>query len=169
MSPATAVAIPTPATKAKKPSPIGTNINGIAHYTSSPSPSLANKKMAATAKPPGGAAGGAVAVPTVRPVNRARRDANSQVAGRHSRNSAGRRTGSISDDPSANGGCTLPYGNISCTSRPEVQRTLIITQSCPIHIFLPSMPAARLLSSYIYIPRIFDSMDKMACFNINRR
>ncbi|KAJ3473441.1 hypothetical protein NLG97_g10305 [Lecanicillium saksenae] len=109
MSPATAVAIPTPATKAKKPSPIGTGINGVARSTASPSPSLANKKMAASAKPPASAGGGAVAVPTVRPVNRARRDANSQALGRHSRNSAGRRTGSISEDAAANGGASLPY------------------------------------------------------------
>lgn len=66
--------------------------------------------MAATAKPPASTAGGAVAVPTVRPVNRARRDTNSHALGRHSRNSAGKRTGSLSDEASANGGGTLPYG-----------------------------------------------------------
>ncbi|PMB73842.1 SAGA complex subunit spt20 [Beauveria bassiana] len=109
MSPATAVAIPTPATKTKKPSPIGSGINGVAHSTASSSPSLANKKMAVTAKPPASTAGGAAAVPTVRPVNRARRDVNPQALGRHSRNSAGKRTGSMSEDASANGGGTLPY------------------------------------------------------------
>ena len=111
MSPVTAAAAqPAPAApKIKRPPPPGIQTNGVVHSTSSPSPSMSNKKTTPVTKQPtpNSASDRNIAVSSVRGINRARREATSLSLGRNSRNSAGMRTdpfsaemdGQISEPP----------------------------------------------------------------------
>ncbi|KAF4505833.1 hypothetical protein G6O67_007743 [Ophiocordyceps sinensis] len=97
-------------TKAKRPVPPGIQTNGAMPSTSSPSPSMSAKKPPLSAKhTPTSAGDRTITASTVRPVNRARREASSQAQGRHSRNSAGIRAASFPADMPAQFSEPLPY------------------------------------------------------------
>ncbi|KAI8687713.1 hypothetical protein NCS55_00023300 [Fusarium keratoplasticum] len=99
------------ATKAKRPIPPGIQTNGvISSSKSSPSPSMSAKKPPPSAKqPPHSASERAITASTVRPINRARRETASQLAGRHSRNSAGLRSASMAAETTPHDAEPPPY------------------------------------------------------------
>src|SRR5690349_20070604 len=100
------------ANKVKRPIPPGIQTNGamISSKLSS-SPSMSAKKPPPSVKqPPHSASDRAITASTVRPVNRSRRETALQLQGRHSRNSAGIRSASLTADHGAHDTEPRPYG-----------------------------------------------------------
>lgn len=116
MAPSSPVVQQNGAAKAKRPVPPGIQTNGPMPATSSPSPSISAKKPPPSARQtPTSAGDRTITASTVRPVNRARREASFQAQGRNSRNSAGIRAASFSADMAAQYSEPLPYGKVfSC-------------------------------------------------------
>lgn len=139
MSPATAVATPTAATKGKKATPTNIHTNGVVSSTSSPSPSISNKKVSSGTKPAPNSAGDRnITVSTVRPVNRGRRDTSSGAAGRHSRNSAGLRTGDTSGNMTGQDDGPPPYSKFDLLPSGlclNLLTLIFLAQLLPTHIY----------------------------------
>lgn len=136
MAPTSAVSQSTVATKMKRPVPPGIQTNGPISSTSSPSPSLANKKMTPGNQQqqpqqpaPNSASDRNIAVSTVRPINRMRREANAQNQGRNSRNSAGIRTGEDGNFSAIQDDGPPPYGKL-------IDRPLGLKNQCIIRLTL---------------------------------
>lgn len=121
------------ASKVKRPIPPGIQTNGNAQSSkASPSPSISSKKPPLSAKqPPHSASERSITASTVRPINRARRENSSQIAGRNSRNSAGLRSASMAADTAAQFAAPPPYSMSIIEPVVHVESNSLV-QSLPI-------------------------------------